>query len=831
MPDKVATNDPGSERMTGEVISSGLSRYRALTLELAGIIRSALDRARDRKDERREAAARKLLARLSEDRFYLAVLGQHKRGKSSLMNAMIGRNLLPTGILPVTSAIIALHYDSELEVRIYERSSYGSSGFEVRLEDLPTYVSENGNPGNRRNVERAEVGVPAELLRSGFYFVDTPGVGSAVAANTATTRAFLPEVDAAIFVTSFDSPMNELELAFLENIREYARRMFYVINKSDLVSPGDRDEVVRFVQRRIAEHTGDSNARIYVVSAANEIASLNSAASQPDEGVANLRSDLASFLVTEKSREFLLRLIARTVDLLQAERVETSIIESALQLEDDPEALDRFRTILVEVADQAAERTQALVSALRPEVLDALRRWCEPLLGEWARAETEAAGQELAALFRPAGAFLSPWEVADFVANARKRIEREAGRWLHNHKGDLENVVRTAAGKHRRDIAALTASLLPAATEKLGAAIAREAVSVTDQESISEIPLRTPANPPKLAWNWMPPWWSYMMPARVLARRLTTKAMEGLRGAMPEFRTTLLNEITGAGERWLQELEARLETSIRTHATNLEKMAERRSAPVFSTPPGAGEIDRSIDRLTELEQETRNIDSAVSESDGASASEARSRQPCTVCRRASAALYRFLSEFQYALTVDEQRRADHAGRGGFCPLHTWMYESIASPQGISTGYAPVLDLAARRLRALAKEPVRDSIGNELEHVLADPQRCEACAVIRSFERDCLAREAAEIASGKDTSLCLPHFSKALELVSDRSCAARAALRQAEDLERIAENMRLFALKSDAFRHDLAVSAEVNAWRLALQKMAAEKNLAIARRVD
>ena len=159
-----------------------------------------------------------LLVRLAEDRFNLAVVGQFKRGKSTLMNAIIGRDLLPTGVLPLTSAISALCYGPR-ERALLRRQGWAREQ-EIGLGELADYVTERGNPGNEKGLIEARVELPSRFLRRGLYFVDTPGVGSGRHENTETTRAFLPQADAVIFVTSVEAPLSEAEELFLVDIRE-----------------------------------------------------------------------------------------------------------------------------------------------------------------------------------------------------------------------------------------------------------------------------------------------------------------------------------------------------------------------------------------------------------------------------------------------------------------------------------------------------------------------------------------------------------------------------------------------------------------------------------
>ena len=89
-----------------------------------------------------------LLVKLAEDRFNLAVVGQFKRGKSSLMNAVLGRDVLPTGLLPLTSAITTLCYGPQ--PRAVLRRKGWTLTQEIPLEHLAEYVTERGNPGNKR---------------------------------------------------------------------------------------------------------------------------------------------------------------------------------------------------------------------------------------------------------------------------------------------------------------------------------------------------------------------------------------------------------------------------------------------------------------------------------------------------------------------------------------------------------------------------------------------------------------------------------------------------------------------------------------------------------
>jgi hypothetical protein len=100
-----------------EIERIGLRRYRERRLELGDILRAALHLAHSCGDDDAENRARDLLTRLAADRFRLAVMGQFSRGKSTLMNALLGGAYLPMGALPMTSVITTAEGSSSCGTR------------------------------------------------------------------------------------------------------------------------------------------------------------------------------------------------------------------------------------------------------------------------------------------------------------------------------------------------------------------------------------------------------------------------------------------------------------------------------------------------------------------------------------------------------------------------------------------------------------------------------------------------------------------------------------------------------------------------------------------
>ena len=260
-----------------------------------------------------------LFVRLAEDRFNLVVVGGFSRGKTSLMNAILGMDRLPVGIVPLTSVITSVVYGSRAQAVIRYQDGRRLPG-EISLEALQEYITQQHNPGNVRGVQMAEVKLPAEILRRGFHFVDTPGLGSPIIENTRTTEAFLPEADVFLLVTSFDSPFSADELRILRKIASSARRIFFVINKQDLASRADRDATLSYIREQLSASLDSEAPRVFSVSARQALAAKLSgnAADLAASGIGSLEAELIRFLLAEKSGEFLLRLCDRI-----AERIRT----------------------------------------------------------------------------------------------------------------------------------------------------------------------------------------------------------------------------------------------------------------------------------------------------------------------------------------------------------------------------------------------------------------------------------------------------------------------------------------------------------------------------
>ncbi|KZC18694.1 MULTISPECIES: dynamin family protein [Rhodanobacter] len=268
--------------------------------------------------------------KFSEHAFHLVVAGEFKRGKSTLINALLGADLLPTGVVPLTSVVTLLHYGDVASANVTFESG------EIRgipLEALADYVTERGNPDNIKRVREVAVAFPAAWLKGGIRLVDTPGVGSVHSHNSAVTSRYLPEADAVIFMVSADQPLSRNELDFLAEIRRYAGKVFCLLNKIDYLSAAERDESMAFAVGVLREAIA-ADVPVFAVSARQALqARIRGDTRQwVDSGLAQFDQTLQWFLQEdggdiwlESVRRQLLRLLAESRLLLELEQQALSL--------------------------------------------------------------------------------------------------------------------------------------------------------------------------------------------------------------------------------------------------------------------------------------------------------------------------------------------------------------------------------------------------------------------------------------------------------------------------------------------------------------------------
>jgi len=259
-----------------------------------------------------------LRQKLAANQFNLVVMGQFKRGKSTLINALLGSELLPTAVVPLTSVVTIVRFGELPRSLVYFHDGRRQ---EIALQAIADYTTERNNPNNQKQVERVEIEYPADFLRDGVRLIDTPGVGSVFGHNTDAAYEFLPQADAVLFLVTADPPISETELQFLADVREHAGKIFFVKNKIDHLSPEDLTESLAFTRAVLAKdlQVEPAAVKIFPLSAKWALAGRlhNDAEQLAKSRLREIERTLGDFLMHEKGALLLQNTARRAHRLLK----------------------------------------------------------------------------------------------------------------------------------------------------------------------------------------------------------------------------------------------------------------------------------------------------------------------------------------------------------------------------------------------------------------------------------------------------------------------------------------------------------------------------------
>jgi len=194
-----------------------------------------------------------IIDRLETDAFEIAIFGRVSSGKSSLLNYIVGQDLLPVGVNPITAVPTRLAYGSEPRATAWF-ADRNPERFGV--ERLAEFVTEQHNPANARHVTRIVVGLPAQRLRAGIVYVDTPGLGSLATSGAAETKAYLPRCDLGVVLIDAGSTLTGDDLATIQTLYDAGIPAAVLLSKADLLAPADRDLALQYVAGHIRSDLG-----------------------------------------------------------------------------------------------------------------------------------------------------------------------------------------------------------------------------------------------------------------------------------------------------------------------------------------------------------------------------------------------------------------------------------------------------------------------------------------------------------------------------------------------------------------------------------------------
>lgn len=178
----------------------------------------------------------------------IAVIGRFKSGKSSLINSIIAKDILPTGVVPLTTVAVSVSHGDNFAKVVFED---GKTEI-IDISMLEDYVSEEKNPANIKSVLRVEVFISLEEELRFFRFIDTPGLDYSQIHNRITEKLY-HSLECVVFCVSYDMPISESELKTIELLKKFAPEIVIVVTKVDLIDKNEIKKLISFLRSRVKD--------------------------------------------------------------------------------------------------------------------------------------------------------------------------------------------------------------------------------------------------------------------------------------------------------------------------------------------------------------------------------------------------------------------------------------------------------------------------------------------------------------------------------------------------------------------------------------------------
>lgn len=201
--------------------------------------------------------------RLQNHVFSVGIMGEFKRGKSTVINALLGQAVVPADILPCSATLNYIRWSPDKNAEIHFKDGSTQT---VAVEELTNYVTKITAESEEMaaTVDHAVVHYPCMFCQNGVQIVDTPGLNDDDR-MTAISEQVIPTLDAIIMVLAVDSPFSKSEAEFVRNkvMTSDLGRIIFVVNKIDHIDEDDVERVLADIRKRIETSVLEKTAAVY----------------------------------------------------------------------------------------------------------------------------------------------------------------------------------------------------------------------------------------------------------------------------------------------------------------------------------------------------------------------------------------------------------------------------------------------------------------------------------------------------------------------------------------------------------------------------------------
>ncbi|MEK3725828.1 dynamin family protein [Paenibacillus sp. FSL H8-0034] len=236
---------------------------------------------------------------LQREQFEIMVIGEFNNGKSTFVNALLGKHVLPSAVRPTTAILNKIHFHPVPRYRLHYRDAkkppQSVTGEEflnlvapeelMNSEHVPREVWEK-NVSLIQNIDYAEIGQPVELCKHDVVIIDSPGTNDLDPGREAITNYYIPKCDAAVIVFNVQHALSESEMSFIKHriLSADIQKLFFVLNFKDLLVESELQKVSSYVEQKLSSVVADP--KIFIISSRH---ALLNRAPQPEQGTARRR--------------------------------------------------------------------------------------------------------------------------------------------------------------------------------------------------------------------------------------------------------------------------------------------------------------------------------------------------------------------------------------------------------------------------------------------------------------------------------------------------------------------------------------------------------------
>jgi ribosome biogenesis GTPase A len=390
---------------------------------------------------------RDVIQKLEAGRFHLVVVGEFNHGKSSFVNALLGRPILPVGVTPTTAVIHHLEHANEPSAKVVFTAE-GKAPEVLSLDELRTFAVGDKAAERAAEVSYIEVGYPAKLLEDRVVLVDTPGVNDLSLTRADITYKYIPRSDAVLFLLDAGQLIKESERVFLnEKLLAKSRdKIVFVVTKSDIWSATERAEAMTYVKRELAKLV--TNPVVFAISAQEAAAGHDEAG-----GIGPLVEHLSKFLAEERGRIVLDHALGEglAIGSLLVQGIDAK--RHALRM--SQEDLERRIAIVSREAEGHLSSIDARRAHIREEIA---------AIKAWSRRDLETFCEDVA---RQVPALVDKSNAGDIRKHLAAFLEKSFRDWAEAETGEIAGALEKLAER----IVALVKEDAKDAAKKLGDAL------------------------------------------------------------------------------------------------------------------------------------------------------------------------------------------------------------------------------------------------------------------------------------------------------------------------------------------------------------------------